>query len=97
MEKQLLKDIAILIHKASETILESKILDVFYKKLNKNTPTHTQIEMLKKTLFECVVKKFPKFEDAIELIVERDKENDNLIVIEFKPKKIKIKVDSEKF
>lgn len=93
MEKQLLKDIAILIHKASETILESKILDAFYKKLNKQRPTNDQISTLKRSLYGCVINKFPKFGDAIELVVERDVDNDRVVVIEFKPKKIKIKKD----
>lgn len=95
MEAQLLKDIAILIHKASSAIIESKILVDFYQKLNKKRPTDTQIKALKKQLFDCIVEKYPKFEDAIELIVERDEDNDKLIGIEFNPKKIKIKADPE--
>lgn len=93
MEAQLLKDIAILIHKASTAILESKILVKFYQDLDKRTPTDAQIKALKKQLFECIVSKHPKFEDAIELIVERDEDNDKLIGIELNPKKIKIKAD----
>jgi hypothetical protein len=95
IEQQLLRDIAILIHKASETILESNILKTFYEGLNKKRPTDIQIKTLKKSLFECIVGKFPKFEDAIELIVERDECNDKVVVIEFNPKKIKIKADPD--
>lgn len=95
IEKQLLRDIAILIHKASETILESNILKTFYEGLNKKKPTDNQIKTLKKSLFDCVVGKFPKFADAIELIVERDEFNEKVVVIEFNPKKIKIKVDPD--
>lgn len=93
MEKQLLKDIAILIHKASTVILDSGILKTFQEGLNKKKPTNIQIKNLKKELFECVSSKFPKFEDALELIVERDPDNEKLLIIEFNPKKIKLEYD----
>ena len=93
LEQQLLKDIAVLIHKASNVILESNILKEFHKKLNKNTPTDAQIKKLQKNMYSIVIEKLPKFDDAIELIVERDREFEKLITIEFSPKEIKIKVE----